>query len=121
MLGYSSAALLSIASTLLTTPTDEDKFGDLPCDEPMGLKPCSYSIDDFLVVRDPMPLVPKASQRFVIVQPHMCALLVEKTKNLMFRGAELFLLYFTVALYIIRWHSGGPSPLYFVSAHHMAM
>ena len=35
-LGNSSAALLSAASPLLMAPTDEDMFGDLLRDEPMG-------------------------------------------------------------------------------------
>ena len=47
-LGDSSAALLSAASPLSTAPTDEDMFGDLLRDEPMGLNPCSDSIDDFI-------------------------------------------------------------------------
>ena len=45
-LGDSSAALLFVASPLSTTPTDEDMLGDLLRDEPIGLNPCSDSIDD---------------------------------------------------------------------------
>ena len=39
-LGDASAALLSAASPLSTAPMDEDMFGDLLRDEPMGLNPC---------------------------------------------------------------------------------
>ena len=35
----SSAALLSAASPLLMASMDEDMFGDLLCDEPMGWNP----------------------------------------------------------------------------------
>ena len=52
-LGDPSAMLLSAASPLLRAPTDEDMFGDLLRDEPMGLNPCSDSIDDLLMVREP--------------------------------------------------------------------
>ena len=52
-LGDSSATSLSVASPLLTASTDEDMFGDLLRDEPMGLNPCSDSIDDLLMVHEP--------------------------------------------------------------------
>ena len=50
--------------------TDEDMFGDLLRDEPMGLNPCCDSIDDLLMVRELMQLVPGTSQCSAIVQPH---------------------------------------------------
>ena len=59
-LGDSSAALLSAASPLSMAPTDEDMFGDLLRDEPMGLNPCSDSIDDLLMVWEQTQLVPGA-------------------------------------------------------------
>ena len=77
-LGDSSAALLSAASPLSTAPTDEDMFGDLLRDEPMGLNPCSDSIDDLLMVREPTQLVSGASQRSVTVQPHTRGVLGKK-------------------------------------------
>ena len=49
-LGDSSATLLSAASPLLMASMDEDMFGDLLRDEPMGLNPCSDSIDNLLMV-----------------------------------------------------------------------
>ena len=67
--GDSSAMLLSAASPLSTAPTEEDMFDDLLRDEPMGLNPCSDSIDDFLMVREPTQLVPGASQLSATVQP----------------------------------------------------
>ena len=78
-LGNSSVALLSAASPLSTAPTNEDMFGDLLRDEPMGLlNPCSDSFDDLLMVREPTQLVPGASQHSATVQPHMRALLGKK-------------------------------------------
>ena len=65
--GDSSVALLSTASPLSTESMDEDMFGDLLQDEPMGLNLCSDSIDDLLVVWEPMQLVPGASQCSAIV------------------------------------------------------
>ena len=50
------------ASPLSTAPTDEDMFGDLLRDEPMGLNPCSDSIEELLMAGEPMQLVPGASQ-----------------------------------------------------------
>ena len=78
MLGDLSDALLSVASPLLMAPMDEDMFGDLLRDQPMGLNPCSDSIDDLLMVREPTQLVPGASQRSVIVQPHTHGVLGKK-------------------------------------------
>ena len=69
-LGDSAATLLSATSPLSTAPTDKDIFSDLLCDEPMGLNPCSDSIDDLLMVQELTQLVPKASQCSAIVQPH---------------------------------------------------
>ena len=60
--------LLFAASPLSTAPMEEDMFDDLLCDEPMGLNPCSDSIEDFLMVRELMQLVPRASQLSAIVQ-----------------------------------------------------
>ena len=62
-LGDSSAALLFAPSPLSTAPTDEDMFGDLLRDEPMGLNPCNDSIDDLSEVREPALLVSGAAQR----------------------------------------------------------
>ena len=53
-------------------------FGDLLRDEPMGLNPCSDSIDDLLMVWEPMQLVSGASQRSATVQPHTRAVLGKK-------------------------------------------
>ena len=50
MLGDSSAALLTIASSLLRAPIDGDIFGYLLWDELIGLNACSDSIDDLLLV-----------------------------------------------------------------------
>ena len=58
-----SIALLSATSPLSTAPTDEDMSGDLLRDEPMGLNPCSDSIDNLLMVLEPTQLMPGASQR----------------------------------------------------------
>ena len=69
-----SVALLSTNSPLLTAPTDEDMFGDLLHDEPMGLSPCSDSIDDLLMVRELMQLVPGTSLPSAIVHPRTHAL-----------------------------------------------
>ena len=77
-LGDSSAALLSAVSPLSRAPTDEDMFGDLRRDKTMGLKPCSDSIDDLLMVREPAQLVPGASQRSATVQPLTHVLLGKK-------------------------------------------
>ena len=57
---------------------DENMFGDLLRDEPMGLNPCSDSIDDLLMVQELMQPVLGASQRLAIMQPHTCALLGKK-------------------------------------------
>ena len=78
MLGDSSAVLLSAASPLSTAPTEEDMFGDLLRDEPMGLNPCSDSIDDLLMVQELTQPVPGASQCSVIVQPHTRGVLGKK-------------------------------------------
>ena len=59
-------------------PTDEDMFNDLLRDEPMGLNPCSDSIDDLLMVQEPTQLVSGASQRSVTVQPHTRGVLGKK-------------------------------------------
>ena len=67
MLGDSSAVLFSAVSLLSTAPTDEDMFGDLLCDEPIGLNPCSDSIDDLLTMGEPAQMVSGASQRSVKV------------------------------------------------------
>ena len=77
-LGDSSAALLSTASPLLTAPTDEDMFGDLLHDEPMGLNPCTDSIDGLLMVQEPTQLVSGASQRSATVQSHTRGVLGKK-------------------------------------------
>ena len=57
---------------------DKDMFGDLLRDEPMGLNPCSASIDDSLMVREPTQLVPGASQRSMTVQLHTRGVLGKK-------------------------------------------
>ena len=74
MLGDSSAALLSPASSLSMAPTDKDMFGDLLRDEPIGLNHCSDSIDDLLMVRELTQLVSRASQCSATVQPRTHAL-----------------------------------------------
>ena len=61
------AALLSATSPHLMAPMDEDMFGDLLRDEPVGLNPCSDSIDGLLMVRELTQLVPGASQRSLTV------------------------------------------------------
>ena len=81
MRGDSLAILLSTTSPLPMAPMEEDMFDDLLCDEPMGLNPCSDSIDDFLMMREAMQLVPRASQLSVIVQPPIRALLGKKNNG----------------------------------------
>ena len=49
--GDSSAALLFVAAPLSMAPMGGDMFGDLLCDEPVGLNPCNDSIDDLLMLR----------------------------------------------------------------------
>ena len=56
-------------------------FGDLLRDEPMGLNPCSDSIDDLLMVRERMQLVPGASQGSAIVQPARMHFPVQKNNG----------------------------------------
>ena len=53
-LGNSSTMLLFATSQLLMAPTDENMFGDLLRDEPMGLNPCNGSIDNLLMVQELM-------------------------------------------------------------------
>ena len=49
-LGNLLAALLCIASPLLIASMDEDIFGDLLWDEPIGLNACSDSIENLVLV-----------------------------------------------------------------------
>ena len=64
-----SCVIVYSFTPLSTAPTDEDMFGGLLRDEPMELNPCNDSIDDLLMVREPMQLVPGGSNRLATVQP----------------------------------------------------
>ena len=81
-LGDSAAALLSAASLPSITPKDEDMFGDLLRDQPIGLNPCSDSIDNLLMLRELTQLVPGVSQCSAAVQPRTRALLGKKNNGL---------------------------------------
>ena len=75
-----ASCVIVCSFTTYDSTTDEDMFGDLLRHEPMGLNPCSDSINDLLMVWEPTQLVPRASQCSATVQPRTHALSGKKKR-----------------------------------------
>ena len=68
--------------TTFDATMDEDMFNDLLRDEPMGLNPCNDSIDDWLMVWEPIQLLSWASQCSATMHPTRMHFWVKKNNGL---------------------------------------
>ena len=87
----SSATILVRDSPLSIGPINETIFGDPLWDGPIGLKPCTDSTDDRVLVWESMQLVLGTSQCSVIVLSFAQALPVKKNNGFDARRCAVFL------------------------------